>query len=118
MEKSDHRYRGLLRARHERPRGRAAEKLDERAPLHGAFHRQDSARAEPITFEAMPVCASQQISGGLCQLRFRRGHSAMSASMSGLAESGPGWAIYEPYVSIFDLRATRCPTASFASGRS
>jgi len=33
-DKSDHRHRRLLRARRERPRGRAAEERDELAPFH------------------------------------------------------------------------------------
>ena len=36
-EKSDHRYGWLLRARRERPRGRHAEKRDERAPNRGKW---------------------------------------------------------------------------------
>src|SRR5262249_24244118 len=34
VEKADHRQRALLRARRERPRRRAAEQRDERAPFH------------------------------------------------------------------------------------
>src|SRR5262245_63890322 len=38
MEQSDHRHRRLLRARRERPCGRAAEERDELAPLHSLNH--------------------------------------------------------------------------------
>jgi hypothetical protein len=53
-KESDHRHCGLLRARSERPRcRRAAEKRDERAPLHHVEHRPSYAvglpQAQPAT---------------------------------------------------------------------
>src|SRR6516162_3156783 len=46
VQKSDHRHRRLLRAHHERPAGCAAEKRDERAPLHSIT---SSARASSLS---------------------------------------------------------------------
>src|SRR5262249_38124654 len=51
MQKSDHRHRGLLRERRERPRGRAAEERDERAaPYHSIT---SSARASTVGGSSM-----------------------------------------------------------------
>ena len=40
-------------------------------------------------------CCAAGFQFGRCRLRVKLGPSAMSAQMSGLPESGHGWAIYE-----------------------
>src|SRR5262249_40532064 len=54
VKEPDHRHRRLLRARRERPRGRAADKRDELAPLHSmtssARASTDDGISSPSTF--------------------------------------------------------------------
>src|SRR5262249_10778928 len=54
VEKADHRHRRLLRARHERPCRRTAEKRDERAPPHVAH------KAFPPSCHPPPKCGKYQ----------------------------------------------------------
>jgi len=59
----------LLRVRRERPRCRAAEKRNERAPPHGASSR-DSGRAEAITFKATPAsCHKRSLASSAAYFR-------------------------------------------------
>src|SRR5262245_2378537 len=52
LEEADHRHR-WLRARHERPRGRAAEQRDERAPFHHSI--TSSALASKVAGISIPI---------------------------------------------------------------
>src|SRR5262249_32012353 len=62
---SDHRHRRLLGACCKRPRTRAAEQSDERAPLHSitssARARKDSGIVRPIAFAALTLTTSSNL---------------------------------------------------------
>src|SRR5262249_2978978 len=68
-DKSDHRYRWLLRARRERPRGRATEQRDELAALQAhsitasARASTDAGRSRPSAFAVLRLTTSSYLFG-------------------------------------------------------
>jgi hypothetical protein len=68
VEESDHRHRRLLRARRERPRGRAAEQRDELAPSHCLPQDRD----QPHSTYAIKAGFCDQRYGRKCQFALQK----------------------------------------------